>query len=445
MKKLFIAIMLIAAVAMAACTPEDDPINGGDTPGQTDDPSNGGDTPGQTEGPIHLPSVITEDMDLQDLGFDVDYIVDNGCTIKENALVTVGPNVTIRVEGPDSWGSVRGIYVIDNAALKMTGTAAKPIRFVGHEGSNANERTWLGITLGTKRPENQWDYVEFLNAGVHDGEHPAIWLLAGQLAMRNCVIDGSNNSGLGLDRSHEEDPVLSEFQGNTIKNCDLAPISMYGYNAVNCLVPGNTYQNENNYVYFYSAAGITHYFDVDVRFKKLEIPYYFPKYQEWRGSKTVTIEPGVEMLFETGGIEVYGDMVFKAVGTEQAPIVFRPRDPQTTRWAGLLLSNTSSGNVVSHCVFQDGGSSSNNSGYRATSLFYIGSKTRLSLTDNTFNNCRYYGVSIADIKTFDNVARSGNRFRNCEVANVHIIYGGEYHGVMYSDSNGNKDLADFPN
>lgn len=428
-------LMLAAAVAFAAgCTKPEDPP----TP---DGPS---DTTGQTDGPIHLPAVITENMDLQDLGYEVDYIVEYGCYIREGALVTVGPGVTIRVEGPNSWGDVKGFYVNDSAALKMTGTAAKPIRFVGHEGCGANERTWLGITVSTKRSENQWEHVEILNAGSEEGEHPAVWILGGSLAMSNCVIDGSNNSGLGLYRSNGEDPVLSVFQGNTIKNCDLAPISMYGYNAVNCLVTGNTYQNENNYVYFYSSAGNRHYFDVDVRFKKLEIPYYFPNFQEWRGSKTVTIDPGVEMLFEKTGLEVYGDMVFKAIGTEQEPIVFRPRDPQTTLWYGLLLSNSSSGNVVSHCVLQNGGASADNSGYRGISLFYIGTNTKLTLTNNLFNTCRYYGVAIAKVETFANVTHSGNQFRDCDSANVHIITGGEYHGVIYSDSNGNMDLNDFP-
>lgn len=439
-KKLFVAFMLIAAVAMTACSPEDEPNNGGNNNGGNDP---GGDTPSQTDGPIHLPSLITEDMDLQDLGYDVDYIIDNGCSIKENALVTVGPGVTIQVEGPDYWNDVFGIYVRENAALKMTGTASKPVRFVGHEGCSTNERTWLGISVASRRPENQWDYVEILNAGVEEGDHPAVWV-SGVLALRNCLIDGSNNSGLGLMRWDEIDPELTEFKGNTIKNCDLAPISMYGYNAVNCLVTGNTYQNENNYVYFYSHAGITHHFDVDVRFRKLEIPYYFDYQQEWRGANTVTIDPGVEMLFETNGLEVYSDLVFKAVGTEGEPIVFRPRDPQG-RWGGLIFANSSLGNIVSHCVFKDGGSSSNNSGYRATSLLYIGKNAKLTLTNNQFNTSRYYGVAIEDIKTFDNVVRSGNRFRDCELSNVHINYGGEYHGVMYSDANHNKDLDDFPN
>jgi len=132
----------------------------------------------------------------------------------------------------------------------MSGTSTKPVRFVGYEGCGANERTWLGITLGTLREENQWDYVEFHNAGSEEGEHPAVWVTAGSLALRNCLIDGSNNCGLGLYRWNDVDGVLTEFSGNTIRNCDLAPVSMYGYNAVNCLVPGNTYQNENNYVYF---------------------------------------------------------------------------------------------------------------------------------------------------------------------------------------------------
>ena len=213
--------------------------------------------------------------------------------------------------------------------------------------------------------------------------------MAGSLALRNCLIDGSNNCGLGLYRWNDVDGVLTEFSGNTIRNCDLAPVSMYGYNAVNCLVPGNTYQNENNYVYFYSNYGVAHLYDVDVRFRKLEIPYYFDSAQEWRGEKSVTIDPGVEMLFGSGGLEVYGDMVFKAIGTDQEPIVFRPRDLQE-RWGGLRLSNSSSGNVVSHCVLQNGGSSSSSYGYAGTSLLYIGKDCKLTLTDNVIKNSRYF-------------------------------------------------------
>lgn len=444
-KKLFMAIMLIAAVALTACTPEDDPINGGETPsGETPGGNTpGGDTPGgDTGGPIHLPSLINENMDLKDLGYDVDYIIDNGCYIQDNALVTVGPGVTIRVEGPNYWNDVYGIYVHGNAALKMTGTAANPVRFVGHEGCNTSDRTWLGITIYSQRPENQWDYVEFYNAGVEEGEHPAIWL-TGTLSMKNCLIDGSNNSGLGLNSWDDSEPELTVFQGNTIKNCNLAPISMYGYNAVNYLVPGNTYQNENNYVYFYSHSGITHSFDVDVTFRKLEIPYYFDHLQSWYGPNTVTIDPGVEMLFEECSLEVLGDLVLHAVGTEDNPIVFRPRDPQG-RWGGLLMSNASSGNIVSHCVLKSGGSSPTNSGYRGTSLLNIGDDTGLTLTNNLFDDSRYYGVTITDIEEFGNVTHSGNRFRNCELSNVHIIYGGEYHGVTYSNANHNMDLPDLP-
>lgn len=446
LRKIASVLMLAVAVAFAAgCTKPDEPNNGGDDNGGG---NNGGvDTIGSTEGPIHLPSVISENMDLQDLGYDVDYIIDYGCRIKDNALVTVGPSVTIQVEGPNSWGDVYGLYVLDNAGLKMTGTAAKPIRFVGHEGCGANERTWLGITVSSPSPENQWDYVEIHNAGVEEGEHPAVWLLCGNyggnLAMRNCVIDGSNNTGLGLWHWGDFDPVLTEFKGNTIKNCAVAPIGVKGYNGLNCLVTGNTYSdnNTNNCVYIYSSSNR---FNADVRFKKLEIPYCFSDYQEWYGDHKASIDPGVEMLFEKGGLEIFENVVLEAVGTEQDPIVFRPLNPQTTRWGGLRFSNASSGNVVSHCVLQDGGSSSNNSGYKGTNLLYIGKDTKLSLTGNIINNSRYYGVTISDIKTFDNVTRSGNSISSCELANVHIVYGGQYHGVTYSSDNGNMDLSDFP-
>ena len=441
LRKILSAILLTAMVAFAAgCTPEDDPSNNG---GNGGDNNGNGETPeNPTEGPIHLPSVITENMDLQDLGYDVDYIVDNGCFIRDNAFVTVGPGVTIQVEGPNYWNDVYGIYVVGEAGLKMTGTASKPIRFVGHEGCADNERTWLGMTVNSKHPGNQWDYVEFHNAGVETGNHPAIWI-GGSLAMRNCSVYGSNNSGVGLTSNDNEFGVFTEFKGNLIKDCDLAPLSIYGYTNVNSLSAGNTYENRNNYVYFYSHYGITHYFDEDVRFKKLEIPYYFDTKQEWRGGHDAIIEPGVEMLFGTGGLETF-DVPLKAEGTEGAPIVFRPADPNGL-WGGLRLCGSTEGNVIRHCVLQDGGTSSSNSGYGGTNLLYIGKNAKLTLADNLIKNCRYYGVSIEDIKTFDNVARSGNRFSNCELANVHIIYGGEYHGVTYSNSNHNMDLNDFPN
>ena len=38
----------------------------------------------------------------------------------------------------------------------------------------------------------------------------------------------------------------------------------------------------------------------------------------------------------------------------------------------------------------------------------------------------------------------GNSISSCELANVHIVYGGLYHGVTYSNDNGNMDLTNFP-
>jgi len=436
LKKLASTLLLAFAVILySGCSPEDPENGGGNNGGE-----NNGDTPGQTDGPIHLPRVITEDMDLQDLGYDIDYIIDDGLTIAEDALVTVGPGVTIRVEGPDSWGDVKGILILDNAALKMRGTAEKPIRFVGHEGCGDNERTWLSILIRSNTPENQWEYVEIHNAGGETIEHPAVWLY-GSLAMRNCTIDGSNSYGIGLMKGTDLQGVLTDFSGNTIKNCDLGPLYVEGYDVINCLTSGNTYINDNNYVTLASGAGITHVFEGDVRFRKLEIPYYFMKKQEWMGTGTAIIDPGVEMLFERGALETYSVSV-KAIGTAEEPIVFRARDPQAY-WGGLILSNSEE-NIVTHCKFKNGGPSSSNSGYLGTTLLNIGSNCKLTMTDNIFESSRYYGVTITDIKTFDNVTHSGTQFGNCEVSNVHIIYGGEYHGVVYSDANGNMDLNSLP-
>lgn len=89
---------------------------------------------------------------------DVDYVIKTFISISSNRVITIKPGVKIQFEGADVGISVRG-----QAALKMIGTAAKPIIL---EEKIANAGSWKGISLVSTNTENQWKYVTIRHAGA---------------------------------------------------------------------------------------------------------------------------------------------------------------------------------------------------------------------------------------------------------------------------------------
>lgn len=384
----------------------------------TVDPNGGGGGGGGSDTPTNLPGTISANTTWPDLGLDVDYIVDGWLDIDGNALVTVEPGVTIMFTGTNG-----RINVGENAGLKMVGTAEKPIRFVGPL-NNPNPGAWDKVYVGSNRNDNQFEYVEFVNGGSDD----MVVSVEGKLSMMHCTIDGSLHNGVAAGG----DSHFIDFENNTIKNCGEYPVVLYNAAKVGSLESGNRYINNTSNM----IAVDYHWLENTTNFNNQGIPYYLRDGLFVEENVKMTIEAGVEFVFDYEHDFVVSEAArFEANGTESQPIVFRGKTTEDL-WYGILFYSNRDGNVMNYCQIKNCGF---NIDYR--SCLYIGCNARLSLTNNVFGPSLYNGVAIECIENWGNMNHSGNTFVNCMGGNVWLQYGGYYDGVEYE---GDEILVDLP-
>lgn len=378
--------------------------------------------------PTTLSGNIDANTTWPDLGFNVDYIIDGNLTITGNALLTIQPGVTIMFTGIDG-----GIEIGENAGIRMLGTAEKPIILEGPV-NNPNNGSWNRVLVHSNRNDNKFEYVQFLRGGSSDQKWNGVVNVRGRLSMKNCIIDGSLNSGI----STEYEGYLTEFENNAITHCAMYPwITENIYTLCSNISLTNTFTNNgDNCVYVDPAS-----FELDddnYTLQALSIPYYLHQGLNLTGNKTFTIEKGASFLMAAlTNIRVEGSCGFIAQGTEDMPILFRGENAET-KWGGILFESTRSLNVIEHCKIMNCGSSSN---WNERTCLYIRTDAKLTLNNNVFGPCRFNGVGIENIETWSNVQHQGNTFTECANGNVWIEGGGLYNGHEYDD---NAVLNDLP-
>ena len=380
----------------------------------------GGGGGGGTGDPTTWSGNIDANTTWPDLGLDVDYVVNGYVYIDGNALLTIEPGVTIMFEGVGD-----GFCLGENAGLKMVGTADKPIRLVNALNDN-HPGAWYGIQISSKRNDNQFEYVEFVNGGSGDD----VITVYGKLSMKHCTIDGALHQGVAT----ANEGVFTAFENNTIKNCGGYPLWLNDPQKAGILGSGNTYvENGTNMIslnYYYLEANTT--------FNNQGIPYYVNDGMCVYDNVKMTIEPGVEFAFDYDHVLVVGgDGRFEANGTADQPIIFRGTTTEDL-WDGIRFESSRNGNVMNYCQIKNCGP---NDGWSVRSCLYIRSDAKLTLTNNVFGPSDYNGVGIENISNWGNVTHSGNTFVECAGGNVWLEGAGEWNGVEYS---GDQILNELP-
>ena len=380
----------------------------------------GGGGGGGTGDPTTWSGNIDANTTWPDLGLDVDYVVNGYVYIDGNALLTIEPGVTIMFEGVGD-----GFCLGENAGLKMVGTADKPIRLVNALNDN-HPGAWYGIQISSKRNDNQFEYVEFVNGGSGDD----VITVFGKLSMKHCTIDGALHQGVALGG----DGVFTAFENNTIKNCGGYPVWLNETNKASILGSGNTYvENGSNMINLAS-----NYLYENTTINNQGIPYYVQEGLYVPENVKITIEPGVELTFDYDRrFEITGDARFEANGTESQPIIFRGTTPEDL-WEGIMFESTRNGNVMNYCQIKNCGP---NDGWGERSCLYIRSDAKLTLTNNVFGPSDYNGVGIENISNWGNITHSGNTFVDCAGGNVWLENGGDWNGAEYAP---NQILNDLP-
>lgn len=381
----------------------------------------GGDDPIHPTDPTQISGNIDQNTTWPDLGLDVDYILDGWIIIDGNALLTIEPGVTIMFTGVNG-----GLEVGENAGLRMVGTADKPIILEGPQ-NNPNNGSWNSVRINSKRTDNQFEYVQFLRGGSDEDN---IWagvvrVANGRLSMKNCLIDGGLGMGLVADY---DDAFLTAFENNTIKNCAYLPV-YFEFVPAACknIGTGNLFSGNG-----YNLVGVNScYFEMteNLTLHNIGYPYYLGGEVAFWGNKTMTIEPGVTLLFESErGLEIGDECNFVANGTADAPIIFDCIE-DGEYWNGVHFRSHKNNNIVNYCQFGNGGGTDE---WYGRCCFYIREDAKLTLTNNIFGPSFFFGVGIEKIDNWgQNVSQSGNSFVNCATGNVWIETDGYYNGFYY--------------
>lgn len=388
----------------------------------TVDPNGGGGGGGggvDPNDPTTWSGAISENTTWKDLGLDVDYVIDGYTWIEGNALLTIEPGVTIMFTGTDGW-----LDVSENAGLRMVGTPEKPIRLVNPLNNN-NPGAWRGITIHSNRPDNQFEYVEFINGGADEN---AVVACEGKLSMKHCLIDGG--LGVGVELSYAG--VFTAFENNTIKNVNY-PLWINEHEKVSVLGSGNSYlSNTNNMI-----ALDDNWMEANATFSNQGIPYFIPQGLLVSENSKMTVEAGAEFVFDyQQRLLVSDDCRMEVNGTASQPVIFRALNAEDP-WGGIEFRSNRNGNVINYAKIMNCGIGEDGSD---RCCLYIGNEAKLTLTNNEFGPSAYNGVCIENISNWGNVTHSGNTFTGCAVSNVWLVDGGEWNSIEYSPETPLNDL-----
>jgi len=340
-----------------------------------------------------IPTVFT------DLGEGVDYIVRCSISITNGAIVTINPGVTIQFEVANA-----GFIVKGGAALKMIGTATKPIIL---QGKTSTPGSWTGIQIGSENIDNQWQYVTLKDAGA--GTYAAGLLISdeayflgnSQISIKNCTF--TNNKGYGiwdLDNGYDYPrTVFTGFDSNTFTQNTNAPLSITA-DGIGKLDAKSTFSNNGqNYIEVHGKRGLF----ANTIVPKLSLPFLIMDNIEIH--QRFNILPGVSFQFYTDAgfnldAQYKGNGTFIANGTATNPISFTGYKSGKGVWLGLSLGNNDPEIILNYCMVDGAGSNLHNNSacicnVKGAVNFYPyinGATSKPIATNCTISNCGGYGI-----------------------------------------------------
>lgn len=375
----------------------------------SDDPNGGTGGGSGTGDPQELSGSMSANRTLKDLGLPIDYIIDGTFYVEGNACLTIEPGVCI------AFTSVTGgIYVGENAGLKMVGTPEKHIVFRGPV-NNVNVGSWNCIQYTSTRPDNQMEYVDLINGGS-DENGSVLNINGGKVSVKHCTIDGSLNDGIGTQYG----AGLYAFENSTIKNCARYPFYLNNASLYSVLGEGNVYQN-NGMNYLACWGDIEE--DMDITMHKQAVPYHLLGANFWIYGK-LSIDAGVQFVVNEEYSVFCGQKSRLQInGTEAEPVNFQCLVHEAGAWKGFRVesSRTSQGGTYMHYT------NISDCGYDEAACIEMGYDGKLSV-DHINLNGSAYGISmnlsgdwVDDEYVYDwssSPVRGTNITYNCALGNV---------------------------
>lgn len=241
-----------------------------------------------------------------------------------------------------------GIGIYDNGSLKLDGSSANEIVIRGKE---AVDGYWRGIHIETNSLNNVFSYARISEAGANYvyccNEIATVFLKDGKLSMDHTVLSNGASYGLVAKEAAE----LRNYASNTVTSHKNLPLYLAAERVGELDGEESDYTgNEEDFIGIFNS-------DVsnNTTWPTNNVPYLVD------GSvidikKPLIIEPGVEVVFRSsGGLGVYDDASFYAVGTANDPIIFRGFSAQAGYWRGIHIETNSLDNQIKHATISHSG------------------------------------------------------------------------------------------
>lgn len=331
--------------------------------------------------------------------------------VELEAPVTVTEGATFR------FSQGKGLSVLREGRLTVTGSEDAPVRFTGRE---AVRGAWKGLRYETsKSTDNVLDHaiVEYAGDSAWNPNHDPAGIFARgdavALTVRNTTI--RENATMGLAATGPKADLTIE---RTAFEANDAPLLLQA-NLVDGIAPSNGIGgNDEDFVFVSDLGfgGARSTVTDPATWAALGVPYR-PKVDVFVEAP-MEVAPGAAFQFEQDrGIRVRGDGRLRAAGEQTDPIVFAGVEGISGFWKGISFTNSlSEDNVLEYVSIANGGSSEWVGGAKPDRANLMvaggGNAAAVTVSDSTISGSGKYGIAIgndeARVMRCDNVTFENN-------------------------------------
>lgn len=315
--------------------------------------------------------------------------------VELEAPVTVTKGATFR------FSQGKGLSVLREGRLTVTGTEAAPVTFTGREETRG---AWKGLRYETsKSTDNVLDHavVEYAGDSAWNPNHdPAGIFAMGDavaLTLRNTTVREHATMGLAATGPQADLTVeRTAFEAND------APLLVQA-NLVDGIAPSNGIGgNDEDFVFVSDLGfgGAKSTVTDPAAWPALDVPYR-PKVDVFVEAP-LEIAPGAEFTFEQNrGMRVRGDGRLRAAGEQTDPIKFAGVEGISGFWKGISFVNSlSEDNVLKYVSIANGGSSEWVGGANPDRANLMvaggGNAAAVTISDSTISGSGKYGIAVGN-------------------------------------------------
>lgn len=309
---------------------------------------------------------ITDDWVWYD--HNVPYTIWGDVTLADGNTLMLVPNNELHFRS--------GASLITNGTLIADGDASNHITFTSNQNSPA-AGDWEYLYFNGADGGTVLDYCDISYAGSNNAGALYVVNSGNNVNISNCSFDNSSSYGINVNANSNP----------SILNCSITDCGNYAIRTAgdrvksilgNMTITGNT----PNAIRVESQAISTG------TWLNHNVPYVIWADIDQVNSNTLTLEPGIQLNFNTGArLRVYGRLI--ADGDESNHITFTSNQaiPAPGDWERILFNGADAGTILDYCDISYGGSTYGN-------IDVYNSGTNVSFTNCVIENSFRYGVYI---------------------------------------------------